>query len=86
MVFALVYVVIYVAMNWGLLTEAISISLENGGDQEATNEAMLEMLTDEKLRMMNFSLVFGQTIAALLTLFGFNALIKHKPENTETFS
>jgi len=80
--FPVIFLIIFVAMNWGLITEAFSASLASGGDQAATNDAMREAMTEGRLNMMTWSVVAGPTLAALITLFGFNALIKAKPPHS----
>jgi len=79
-VFPVAFLIIFLAMNWGLISEAFAASLATGGDQAATNEAMREAMTETRMSMMTWSVVAGPTLAALLTLFGLNALIKSKPE------
>lgn len=86
-VFPIIFVLVFLAMNWGLISEAFATSLATGGDQAATNEAMQEAMTEERLSVMTWTVVAGPTLAALVTLFGLNALIKSKPAgDAETFT
>jgi len=77
-VFPIILLIIFLAMNWGLVSEAFSASLASGGDQAATNEVMRSAMTEKRMSVMTWSVVAGPTLAALITLFGFNALIKAK--------
>lgn len=86
-VFALILTVVFIMMNWGFITEAFAIGMDAEGDQAAANEAMADIMTEEYIGHMSMALVFAPLIAALITLFGLNALIRHKPASVtdETF-
>ena len=84
-VYCVLYLILMVILVGGDFMTMFSAGLEAGAQDPEAMEAAMEGAID--IKSIALKTMIAGAIASLITLFGLNALIKHKPEtHAETFS
>ena len=83
-----VYLVLFLIIAGVLLGGDFITMFTAGMEAGAEDPEAMEAAMEDAMDVQSFARkgMIAGALASLLTLFGINATIKHKPENTETFS